>query len=100
MRADDAVEGCDDVGIAEIDRRNLGVGLGLLQVGLGVVARRSGLIEGRLRDGLPRNQIRLALVVSFGLLDRRLRAGLGRLGLLQFQLVGFGLDREQRRTFL
>ena len=39
MRADDTVEGCYDIGIAVIDRRNLGVDLGLLQVGLGIIAR-------------------------------------------------------------
>ena len=82
--------GADDIGIAVIDRRDLGVGLGLLQVGLGVVAGRSGGIERRLRDRLPRDQIDLALVVGFGLLQRRLRAGFRRLGLLEFQLVGSG----------
>src|SRR6266704_2983902 len=100
MRADDAVERRDDVGIAVIDRRDLGVDLGLLQVGLGVVARRRGLIQRRLRDGLPRDQIRLALEVGFGLLQRGLCAGLGRLRLFKLQLVGLGLDREQRRAFL
>ena len=100
MRADDAVERRDDVGIAVIDRCDLGVDLGLLQVGLGVVARGCRGIQRRLRDGLPLHQIRLALEVSFRLLQRRLRAGLGRLRLLQLQLVGFGLDREQCRAFL
>ena len=100
MRADDAVERRDDVGIAVIDRRDLGVDLGLLQVGLGVVARRRGLVQRRLRDGLPRDQIRLALEIGFGLLQRGLHAGLGRLRLLKLQLVGLGLDREQRRAFL
>ena len=98
MRADDAVEWRDNIGIAVIDRRDLGVGLGLLQIGLGVIAVGSGRIEGRLRDRLPGDQLGLTLVVGFGLLQGCLRTCLRRLGLLQFQLVGFGLDREQRRA--
>ena len=100
MRADDAVERRDDIGIAVIDRRDLGVGLRLLQVGLGVVARGGRGIERRLRNRLPRHQVRLALVVGFGLLQRRLGAGLGRLRLIELELVGFGLDREQRGALL
>ena len=100
MRADDAIEWRDDIGIAVVDRRDLGVDLSLLQVCLGVVARRGGGVEGRLRDGLPLHQIRLPFEVGFGLFHRRLCAGLGSLGLLKFQLVGIGLDCEQRRALL
>ena len=45
MRADDAVEWRGDMGIAVIDRRDLGVDLGLQQVRLRVVARRGGSIQ-------------------------------------------------------
>ena len=100
MGADDAVERRGDIGIAEIDGGDLGVDLGLLQVGLGVVARRGGLIESGLRDRLPRDQIRLALVVGLGLFQRRLGAGFRRLRLLELEPVGLGLDREQRGAFL
>ena len=100
MGADDAVERRGDIGIAEIDGGDLGVDLGLLQVGLGIVARRGGLIEGGLRDRLPRNQVRLALVVGLGLFQRRLGARFGRLRLLELEPVGLGLDREQRGAFL
>jgi hypothetical protein len=44
--ADNAGERRDDIGIVEIDRRDLGVGLRLLQVGLRVIAR-----ERRFREG-------------------------------------------------
>ena len=54
---DDAVERRGDIGVAEIDLRDLGVGLGLLQIGLGVVAVGRGRIEGRLRHGLLADQI-------------------------------------------
>ena len=100
MRADDAIERRDDIGIAEIDCGDPGVGLGLLQAGLGVIAGRSGRIEGRLRNRLPGNQIHLTVVVGLGLLQCRPRPGLGRLCLLELVLVGFGLDREQRRALL
>src|ERR1700689_3593269 len=98
MRADNAVERRDDIGIAEIDRSDLGVGLGLLQAGLGVIASGGSRIESRLRNGLLGNQVHLTLVLNFGLLQRRLRPGLGRLRLLELVLVGFGLNREQRRA--
>ncbi len=78
---------------------DLGVRLGLQQIGLGVVARRRGGVERRLRDGLPLDQIRLPFEVSLGLLHRCLRAGFGCLGLFELQLVGIGLDREQRGAF-
>ena len=100
MGADDAVERRGDIGIAEIDGGDLGVDLGLQQVGLGVVPRRGGLIEGGLRDGLSRDQIRLALVVGLGLFQRRLGARFGRLRLLKLEPIGLGLDREQRGAFL
>jgi hypothetical protein len=100
MRADEAVERRDDIGIAVIDRRNLGIDLGLLQTGLRIVAGGGRRLEGGLRDGLLGHQFRLPLEVGFGLFHRRLRADLGGLRLLQFQLVGLGLDREQRRAFL
>jgi hypothetical protein len=69
MRADNAVEWRDDIGIAVIDRRDLGIGLGLLQIGLGVIAVRSGRIEGCLRNGLSGNEVHLTPVVGFGLLQ-------------------------------
>jgi hypothetical protein len=100
MRADDAVERRDHVGVTVIDSGDLGVGLGLLQARLCIVARRSGLIERRLRHGLSLNQIGLALEVGLRLFHRCLGAGLGGLRLLELQLVGLGLDREQRRAFL
>ena len=100
MRADDAVERRDHIGIAVVDRRDLGVDLGLLQIGLRVVAVGRGGIERRLRDRLPLHQIRLALEIGFGLLQRCLRTGLGRLRLFELELVGVGLDREQRGAFL
>ena len=100
MRADDAVERRRDIGIAVIDRRDLGVDLGLLQVGLGVLARRRRSIERCLRDRLSLHQIRLPLEIGFGLLHRSLHAGFGGLRLIELQLVGFGLDREQRGAFL
>jgi len=100
MGADNAVERRGDVGIAEIDGGDLGVDLGLQQVGLGVVARRGGLIEGGLRDRLARDQIRLAPVVGLGLFQRRLGARFGRLRLFELEPVGLGLDREQRGAIL
>jgi hypothetical protein len=100
MCADDAVEWRDNIGVAVIDCRDLGVDLGLLKARLCVVARRDGLIERCLRGRVSLHQIRLTLVVGFGLFHRRLRTCLRGLGLLQFQLVGFGLDREQRRARL
>jgi hypothetical protein len=51
-----------------------GVDLGLLQIGLGVVARGRRVVEHCLRDGLPLHQIQLPLVVGLGLLQRRLGA--------------------------
>ena len=89
MRADDAVERRHHVGVAVIDRGDLGVGLRLLQVGLRVVARGGRRIERCLRDGLPRDQIGLALEVGLGLLQRRLRAGLRRLRLLELAACRF-----------
>jgi hypothetical protein len=77
-----------------------GVDLGLLQIGLGVVARGRRVVEHCLRDGLPLHQIQLPLVVGLGLLQRRLGANLGRQRLLELQFVGFRLDREQRGAFL
>jgi hypothetical protein len=100
VRSDDAVEGCCDIGVAVVDRRDLGVDLGLLQNGLRVVAGRGRGLERRLRDGLLLHQIGLALEIGFGLLHRGLRTGLRRLRLLQLQLVGVGLDREQGGSFL
>jgi hypothetical protein len=69
MCADDAVERRDNIGIAVIDRRDPGVGLGLLQIGLGVVACRRRRIEGCLRGGLLGNQAGLTLEVNFGLVQ-------------------------------
>ena len=86
MRADDAVERRDNIGIAVINRRDLGVGLGLLQIGLGVVARRRRRIEGRLRDGLPGDQFGLTLVIGFGLLQGCLRTCFRRWACCSFSL--------------
>jgi hypothetical protein len=92
--------GRGDVGVAIIDLGDLGVGLGLLQIGLHVVARRRRGIERRLRDGLSLNQFHLPLVVGLGLFQRGLRTGLGGLRLFELELVSLGLDREQRGAFL
>ncbi len=100
MGADDAVKRRDDVGVTVIDRRDPGVGLGLLQVGLRVVPRRGRIIERCLRDRLPLHQIGLALEIGIALPHRGLRAGFRGLRLFELQLVGFGLDREQRGAFL
>ena len=100
MRADDAVERRGDVGVAVIDLRDLGVDLGLLQIGLHVVARRGRGIERGLRDGLLLHQFHLPLVIGLGLFQRGLRAGLGGLRLFELELVGLGLDGEQRGAFL
>ena len=100
MGADDAVERRNDFGVTVIDRGDPGIDLGLLQIGLRIVAGGRGAVERRLRDGLPLHQIRLPSEVGFGLLQRRLRASLGGLRLFELQLVGLGLDREQRRAFL
>jgi hypothetical protein len=100
MRGDDAVERRSHLGIAVIDRGEPGVDLGLLQIGLGVVARRGRLIQRRLRDGLPLHQFGLTLEIEFGLSQGCLRAGFGGLRLFEPQFVGLGLDREQRGAFL
>jgi hypothetical protein len=100
MGADDAVERRNDFGVTVIDRGDPGIDLGLLQIGLRIVAGGRGAVERRLRDGLPLHQIRLPSEVGFGLLQRRLRASLGGLRLFELQLVGLGLDREQRGAFL
>ena len=100
MRADDAVERRGHMGIAVIDRRDLGVDLGLQQVRLRVVARRGGIIQRGLGNGLPLHQFLLALEVRLGLPQRCLRAGFRRLRLFELQLVGVRLDREQGRAFL
>ena len=75
MRADDAIERRHHIGIAVIDRRDLGVDLGLLQIGLRVVARRGGVVERRLRNGLPLHQIGLPFEIGFGLAEVRLGGG-------------------------
>ena len=93
---DDAVERRGHIGIAVIDRRDLGVDLGLQQIGLRVVARRGRSIQRRLGNGLPLHQFLLALEVGLGLPQRCLRAGFRGLRLFELQLVGLGLDREQR----
>ena len=100
MRADDAVERRGHIGITVIDRRDLGIDLGLQQVRLRVVARRGGSIERGLGNGLPLDQFLLALVVRLGLPQRCLRAGFRGLRLFELQLVGVRLDREQGRAFL
>ena len=100
MPGDGAVERCSHGGIAVIDRSEPGVGLGLLQIGPGVVVRRGRLIQRRLRDGLPLHQFGLALEIEFGLSQGCLCAGFGGLRLLELQFVGLGLDREQRGAFL
>ena len=84
MRTDNAVERRSDIGVAEIDRRDPGVGLRLQQVGLGIVAIGRGLVESRLRNRLTLHQIRLPLVVGLGLLERSLGAGFRRLRLVEF----------------
>lgn len=100
MRTDDAVERRDHLGVAVVDLGKPGIGLGLLEIGLGVVAGRRRGVEGGLRYGLPLHQIALSLEVGFRLLERGLRAGFGRLRLIELELVGLGLDREQLGALL
>ena len=100
MCANNSVERSDHVGVAIIDRSDLGIDLSLLKVCLGVVPRRRGLIESRLRHNLPCNEIRLPFEVGLGLLQRCLCTGLGRLRLIELQFVSFRFDREQRRPLL
>ena len=100
MRADDTVERRSHIGIPVIDRRDLGIDLGLQQVRLRVVARRGRSIQRGLGNGLPLDQFLLALEVRLGLLHRCLRACFRSLRLFELQLVGVRLDREQGCAFL
>lgn len=61
MRTDNSVKWRNHVGIAIVHRGDFRVDLSLLQIGLGVIPRRRGLIERRLRHDLPRDEIRLTL---------------------------------------
>jgi hypothetical protein len=96
MRTDDAIERCDDIGVTVIDRGDLGVDLGLLQIRLRIVTYGYGLIEIGLRRKLLGDQIGLTLVFRFSLFQGCLGACFGGLCLLQLQLVGFGFDGEER----
>lgn len=69
VSADDAVERRGHVGVAVVDLGELGVGLGLLEIGLRVIARRCRGVERGLRDGLALHQLSLPFVVGFRLPD-------------------------------
>ena len=101
MRADNAVERRGHIGVTVIDRRNLGIDLGLQQDCLRVIAGRGGSIERGLRNGLPLDQFLLALEVRLRLPHRCLRTCFRGLRLFELQLVGIRLDRrEQGCAFL
>ena len=95
-----AVERRRHFGVAEIDRRLLGVRLRLLQIRAPAVARRLRLIQNCLRGELLAGEFGLALVFGLRLLQRRLGAGLRRLRREKLQAIRFGLDGEQQGVLL
>ena len=95
-----AVERRRHFGVAEIDRRLLGVRLRLLQIRPRAVARRLRLIQNCLRGELLAGEFGLALVFGLRLLQRRLGAGLRRLRREKLQAIRFGLDGEQQGVLL
>ncbi|GJE45787.1 hypothetical protein AEGHOMDF_4987 [Methylobacterium soli] len=98
MVGDDPVEGRQHLGIAEIDRGEIEIGLRLRDRGRGLVEPGLGVLDMGLRGEFLLPQRRLALVLG-------LRVGAGRhlrrqaaLRLFELRLVGVALEREERRA--
>ena len=86
-RGHDPVEGGFHLGVAEVERRLLGLDLGLFQLRRRRVLVGRGIVERDLGGDLAARQV--------GLFHRGLRAGLGGLRLLELQLVRCRLDGEE-----
>ena len=95
MGRHDAVEGCADAGVSQIDGRDADAGLFVQQLGLRRIAGRALHIQVGCRGIALLRQAELAIVLVGGLRHGRLgRLGLG-LGLFQLGLIRSRLDDEQ-----
>jgi hypothetical protein len=99
-RRHDSVEGRLHLGVAEVERRLLGLDLGLLQLRRRRILVGGGIVERDLGRDLAARQLGLALVVGLRLFHRGLRAGLGGLRLLELELVRCRFDGEEGLAFL